>query len=104
MADVPGSGNPIGIHIWSDFPFEIRSANRTIEYYPLFQLATRYLVEPEGNGTSIADLTALYDDLGAGVPFPVALEGRFGVDLEAFERDFFDIAEIFLAASELDAN
>jgi hypothetical protein len=100
MANVPGAGNPIGVHVWSDFPAEILAANRTIEYYPLFQLATRILVEPEGNGTTMADLVALYDDLGAGVDFPTAFQSRFGISLVQFELAFFTIAESFLADTE----
>ncbi len=100
MANVPGAGNPIAIFTWTDFPQEIRDANRTIEYYPLFQLATRYLVDPLGLGKTMDDLTAMYDDLGDGVAFEDAFQANFGLSVQVYEADFFNRMEAFLAKLE----
>jgi hypothetical protein len=85
QAAVPGGGNPIGIQVWNDFPASFRGANRTIEYYPFFEPARRYLVDPAGHGGSLQDLVALYEELGRGVPLPTAFKACFGISLASFE-------------------
>ena len=96
MADVPGGGNPIDILTWSDFPQEVLNANRTIEYYAFFELATRYLLDPNGHGGTIDQLKLLYEDLGAGRSFPSALRDRFGLSLSAFRQDYFALMRDYL--------
>lgn len=96
MSAVPGGGNPIGIRVWGDFPASVLEPNTTIEYYPFFELATAYLLDPAGQGGAIADLKALYDDLGAGLGVDRALRDRFDLDVNDFEERFWDIMVDYL--------
>ena len=95
QAAVPGGGNPIGIHVWNDFPASVLGANRTIDYYPFFKLAVRYLVDPEGHGGTVEDLVALHEELGRGVPLPAAFEA-IGISLASFEASYFDLMRAYL--------
>lgn len=100
MIDVEGSGNPIGIHRWSDFPQSVLDNQTTIEYYGFFELAARYLVDPNGNGTSIENLKDLYTDLGNGKRFDYALEDNFGITLRDFEDNYWTLMENYLKNPE----
>lgn len=96
MKNVPGGGNPIGIRVWNDFPQSVQNAGKTIEYYGFFELAVRYLLDPEGHGKTIADLKAFYDELGLGLPVEEAFSKHFELDMDAFEAEFWGIMEGYL--------
>lgn len=99
MAGVPGGGNPIEILFWTDFPPEVLSTNRTIEYYAFFELATRWLLDPEGHGGTIEELKLLYDDLGEGKSFQQALNDRFRLNLNYLRENYFTLMREYLAAT-----
>ncbi|MEN8373980.1 MAG: hypothetical protein ABFS34_00870 [Gemmatimonadota bacterium] len=97
MESVPGGGNPIGIYRWRDFPEGIREdPSQNIRYYPFFELAARYLLDPEGNGTSVEDLKAMFDSVGAGVPLQTAFRDSFGLAIEEYEATFWERMEAYL--------
>jgi hypothetical protein len=100
MQDVLGGGNPISIHVWSNFPPSVLESNTTINYYRFFELATRYLLDPNGNGTIIDDLKMLYKHLGSGTPFRVAFQDRFGMNLGDFEANYWQIMRDYLSQTE----
>lgn len=89
-ADLPGGGNPIAIHVWSDFPPSIISGGQTFSYYDLFELSVRYLLDPNGYGATSEQVIALYEAMGRGVPFPLAMSQTLGVDVAAFEAEYWD--------------
>jgi hypothetical protein len=91
--DVPGGGNPITIHQDSDYPPE---ADRN-QYYRLFELALRYLLDERGAGRSVRDVRDVFFDLSAGTPFPVSFRERFGMDVNDFEAEFFDRVRLYLS-------
>lgn len=89
-------GNPIRIHVWEDFPTEVLANSRTITYYPFFELACSYLFSPSGAGNDLSHLTALYEDLGGGIPFATAFETHMGLNLQDFEAQYFDLMKAYL--------
>lgn len=97
MKDVPGEGNPIKIEVWQDFPQSVINSNTTINYYRFFELSTRYLCDPEGNGTSISNLKQHYEDLGAGKRLENSFEDNFGILLQDFEDNWWDLMEVYLS-------
>ncbi|MFC1791353.1 DUF418 domain-containing protein [Gemmatimonadota bacterium] len=93
--DVPGGGNPIGIHQHTDLP---QGADLT-QYYRVFGLAVTYLLDEAGRGRSYGDVLALFYDVRAGRPFPASFEDRFGISLSAFEGEFFERARAYLGTT-----
>ncbi len=96
MENIPGGGNPIKIHRWSDFPTSVRNSSSEINYYKFFELSSRYLVDPEGNGTTKEDLKLLYEDLGEGIPFNNAFQNRFGMSVIEFENQWWEKMQDYL--------
>ena len=96
--DVDGAGNPIAVHVWSDFPDEILNSGQTYSYYQLFELAVRYLLDENGLGKTPRDLVRIYDDLGRGLPFHVAFELHMGMSLQSFHDNFWQLMNGYLAA------
>lgn len=90
--NVPGLGNPIRIHRDADYPDQ---ADRP-EYYRLFELAVRYVLDENGMGRSFRDVLGLFYDLREGRSFADAFERRFGASVSAFEADFFDRMRVYL--------
>ncbi|MCH8123891.1 MAG: hypothetical protein IH853_12315 [Bacteroidetes bacterium] len=99
-ANVPGGGNPIGIHVWANFPQSVIANNTTIEYYGFFELASRYLLDTNGNGTTIDDLKAMYEDLGNGMLFWTSFENRFGMTISYYEANWWELMRTYLASSQ----
>ena len=90
-------GNPIQIHVWSDFPSDVLANQTTIEYYAFFELALYYLLSPGGGDATLQDVVSIYDDMGAGKSFDEALQTHIGVDLAEFETNYFDLVKVYLA-------
>jgi len=97
MKDEIGGGNPIGIHVWGNFPQTVLSSNTTINYYGFFELGTRYLLDPNGNGTTIDDLKTFYKDLGEGIQFRRAFQNTFGISVSDYEANYWDIMRDYLS-------
>lgn len=96
-ANVPGQGNPIAIRVWGDFPQEIRDIpGETTSYYAFFELGVRYLLDPNGQGKTIQDMKAFYDDLGRGIPVSTAFVTHFGMTLDHFEENYWDLMRSYL--------
>ncbi|MEO9965445.1 MAG: hypothetical protein ABJF11_06645 [Reichenbachiella sp.] len=95
MINVSGGGNPISIEVWGDFPQS--QANSEWEYYAFFELAIRYLLDPNGNGSTISDVNAYYKELGNGTRVGIAFENNFGLTLESFEEQYWDLMTNYLS-------
>ena len=65
-------------------------------YYPMFQLAVEYLVDPDGHGKSHKDIKDLFLDVSVGVPFQTAFKNRLGINLAEYEMQFFDLINDYL--------
>ena len=98
-ASLPGEGNPIAVHVWSDFPASIRNGGQTFSYYDMFELTVRYLLDSAGYGGTPDQVVALYDELGTGASFASALNQVFGLDLTAFEEGYWDTILEYLDGS-----
>ena len=93
--NVRGQGNPIKIHQNSDYP-----AGADIhQYYRLFELAMRYILDKKGIGKSYQDVLSLFYDLRQGLSFPVSFENHFGISVSDYEDEFYDRMRIYLSNS-----
>jgi len=81
--------NPVSIHDWGDFP------NRQYfgEYYPMFGLAVRYLLDEKGHGRTYIDVKNMFYDLLVTENFSVSFEKYTGMSLDYYEEHFFDLIE-----------
>lgn len=61
------------------------------DYYLFFELAVRYLVDPNGHGRSVLDIRDIYLDIRAGQRFTQAFESRMDLSVEEYEANFFTI-------------
>ena len=84
--NIPGQGNPITIHQYSDFP----EGADMHQYYRLFELAIRYILDERGCGQSFHDIMKLFFDLRQETSFIDALENHLEIDLVDYEKTFFD--------------
>jgi len=97
MRNFSGGGNPISIKTWSDFPNEFTADAEVLgEYYMFFELAVRYLVDPQGHGRSVVDIKNMYLDIRRGDSFTQAFQNRMGLSVSQYEEDFFEIMMQYL--------
>lgn len=85
--------NPISIHEWADFPLP---NERTGEYYPMFGLAVRYLLDENGQGKTILDVKAMFNDMLTTRDFATSFETYMGMSVGYYEENFFALMESFL--------
>ncbi len=93
--NLPGQGNPIMIHENADFP---DGADRH-QYYRLFELAMRYVLDGAGLGRSFQDVLGLFYDLRDGVSFPASFANHFGISVSDYEAEFYDRMRVYLGSS-----
>lgn len=86
----PDHTNPISIHDWGHFSESVIERSNGFEYYPMFDLAVRYLLDERGMGRKFSDVMALFLDMEAGHSFLSAFQRRMGISVEAFEEGFFE--------------
>ena len=98
--DQPDHANPISIHWWDNLPESIIERSNGYEYYPMFDLAVRYLLDERGQGATYADVLAMYLDLRESQNFPYSFEKQAGLSVDRFERDFFDLVAPYLAGRQ----
>ncbi len=87
--------NPISIHFWHDFPV---ADNRTAEYYPMFGVAFRYLIE--GLGKTYLDVKSMYRDIASSRNFRESFEKYMGISVVYFEENFYDLLYDFFQQLE----
>jgi hypothetical protein len=90
--DVPGAGNPIRIRQASDFP----PGADWHQYYRVFELVVRYMLDDAGMGRSNQDVLGLFYDVRGGVSFSVSFESRFGIAVSELEAQVFDRLRAYL--------
>ncbi|MDH3267926.1 MAG: hypothetical protein OEM46_03630 [Ignavibacteria bacterium] len=85
--------NPISIHKFNDYagPY-----NRRGEYYPMFELAVRYLLDERGQGKTLLDLKNLYEALKNNTPFDDAFESNMGMSITYYESHFYELISEYL--------
>lgn len=90
---VPGAGNPIRIRQDSDFP----PGADWHQYYRVFELVVRYMLDEEGMGRSYQDVLGLFYDVRGGASFSASFESRFGIALSDLEAEVFDRLRAYLS-------
>lgn len=85
--------NPIAMHQYR-YPNVERIAY--YYYYPMFQLAVRYLTDQNGHGKTLRDLGNLFLDVRDGIDFATAFEDRLGLSVVDYEAQFFDLMRDYL--------
>jgi hypothetical protein len=93
---LPGGGNPIKIHSWNDFPLQVQQTKSECLWYPMFELAVKYILDKKGYGKSMTDIKKLFLDLRSTNSFSLSFERMTGTTLENFENDFFNRIVPFL--------
>ena len=93
--NIPGEGNPIRIHQHADFP---DGADRH-EYYRLFELVVRYILDDKGMGNSYQDVVRLFYDLRDGLSFSASFENHFGIGVSDLEDEVFDRLRAYLSTN-----
>lgn len=85
--------NPIAIHEWHQFPVP---DSRVGEYYRIFGLAVRYLLEPEGHGKTFLDVKEMFYDMLRTGSFSTSFENAMGISLQYYEDNFYTLITDFL--------
>jgi hypothetical protein len=93
---LPGAGNPVKIHAWNDFPSQIQQEKSQGLWYPMFELAVRYILDNKGYGKTMPDIKKLFLDLRNTNSFSLSFERMTGTSLENFENNFFNLIIPFL--------
>ncbi len=84
-------GNPISIQ---EQPTGTSSSDG--HYYPLFGLSVAYLLDPNGLGKTYEDVIAMYQAIKDGLSFEAAFHNQFGMTVNEYETNYFDIIETYL--------
>jgi len=84
--------NPISIHLSEDAPV---SDSYIGEYYPMFGLAVRYLIEDENLDNSFIDVKEMYLDMQNTANFHESFETYMGISVEYYEEHFLDLISAF---------
>lgn len=93
----PDHVNPISIRIPEDMPgWNINGGQTASEYYPVFGLAVRYLVDPQGYGGTCIQVKNMFRDIAGGMDFPQAFQKHMGMSLALFESHFWELMQAFL--------
>lgn len=88
--------NPISIHRSTDAPVPDSQIG---EYYPMFGLAVRYLLDENGLGKTFIDVKKMYLDMRKTVSFRVSFEKFMGISVNYYEAHFFELIADFLPGS-----
>lgn len=95
----PDHVNPVSIQTLDQIPdYDTIDWLRREQYYPIFGLAVRYLVDPKGLGKTLIDVKNMFRDIGRGMSFPQAFETHMGMSLAYYEEHFYALMEAYLPA------
>jgi hypothetical protein len=89
-----GMLNPISLQYSWTYP-DIENVI-TQYYYPMFWLAVKYLLDPDGQGGTFHNVRDLFLDIADGVQFEVSFKNRFGMTLVEYENQFFNLMNSYL--------
>jgi len=93
LIDAYGELNPVAMHGYH-YP-EVEMIDYYY-YYPMFELAVKYLLDPAGAGKPKSAIRDIYLDVRDGVPFAESFDGRLGLGLADYEDQFFDRVRSYL--------
>lgn len=96
----PGSVNPLTIRVIEDIPdYETNPSLMSSQYYPLFGLAVRWLLDPMGQAKSHVDVKHLFRDISAGMGFSEAFQKHMGISRDYYRDHFYELMQAYLPAS-----
>jgi len=91
----PDHINPVRIHHLSDSPV---SMMRIYEYYAMFGLAVRYLLDDNGHGKTLLDVKDMFATIQTGnYLFTEAFAMHMDITIEEFEEVFLDSLPAYLS-------
>lgn len=88
---------PVGIIRSDDSPVP---DSRIGEYYPMFGLAVRYLLEQEGQGRTFSDVMDMYLDMIQTRDFRQSFEKIMGISVEFYQENFLELIIEFFNRTE----
>lgn len=89
-----GELNPIAMH---QYRYPDVEGIGFYYYYPMFELAVTYLLEPAGVGNAKTAIRDIFLDARNGVQFATSFENRLGIGLQDYEDQFFDLIRGYLS-------
>lgn len=92
----PDHLDPIHIRAWADFPSAVLERSNGFEYYPMFDLAVRYLLDEAGLGKTYGDVRSMCEQIRAGDSFSHAFEANMGISVDDFEERFYGLIASYL--------
>ncbi len=94
--DGDGHGNPIATRAWTDIPRARAETGNVGSYFPGFELAFRYLVDPDGHGRTMLDVKNVLLDIRQGRTFEMAFAARIGMSVDEYQASFTDLMTEYL--------
>jgi len=85
--------NPISVHKFNDYA---GTYNRRGEYYPMFELAVRYLLDARGQGKTLLDVKNIFRDLKNSILFEDAFVNNMGISITYYESHFYELISVYL--------
>ena len=82
--------NPIDMRNYGD------PGTTTTSYYPMYGLAVRYLLDEKGLGKTLMNVKAMLEQMTISNDFESAFAQHFGMTLDHFRQNFFDLMEDYL--------
>jgi len=92
----PLTWTPLQIKTVRDYPEEVLNHRQEGRYYPLFELAVRYLAEARTPQKSPSDLLRVFESMGVGERFSSSLAPAVGLSAIEFEEDFYRLTRAWL--------
>lgn len=89
-----GALNPIAMHRYN-YLDDVENIGYKY-YYPMFELAVAYLLDPAGGGQEKPSVRDIFLDARAGVPFATSFEDRLGTNLQSYEDEFWTLMRGYL--------
>lgn len=83
-----GELNPIAMHRYEDYP-DVENIGY-LYYYAMFELAVRYLVDPDGLGYPKSLIRDVYLDARNGAWFSTSFADKFELSLQDYQREFWE--------------
>jgi hypothetical protein len=88
-----GELNPVAIKTYNYPDIDLIEVNY---YYPMFQLAANYLLDPAGGNGTWVDVKNIFLDIRNGGTFLNSFENHFGFTVTEFENNFFELIRNYL--------
>ncbi|MGD8306997.1 MAG: hypothetical protein PVF17_10105 [Ignavibacteria bacterium] len=85
--------NPIDAKSLNDLSVPL---SRASEYYPAFHLAVKYLLESNDINRSVIDVKNMFFEIAATRDFTTAFENNFGISIEYFRDNYYELMIDFL--------